>query len=197
MILSPERDGRLTASLFASAIGIGYDSRQKLWRQLTGREEKFQGNANTQWGSDHENDAILKYEIETGDLVSYSRNRQGFLIHDKHDWLGCTPDGIVYKGQESLILEAKCPSNMELYGKIPDHYMPQVQGQMEISGLRKAHFLCWTPTGFEVFEVEKNEEYWTECFQFLSDFWACVKEDREPPKRKKPTLPTVEYRKII
>lgn len=197
MTLSPERDGRLTASLFASAIGIGYDSRQKLWRQLTGREERFQGNANTQWGSDHENDAILKYEIETGDLVRYSRNKQGFLIHDKHDWMGCTPDGIVYRGQECIILEAKCPANMELYGKIPDHYMPQVQGQMEISGLEKAHFVCWTPTGFEVFEVEKNEEYWEECFHFLSDFWACVKEDREPQKRKKPTLPTVEYRKII
>ena len=58
MTLSPERNGRLTASLFASAIGIGYDSRQKLWRQLTGREERFQGNAHTQWGSDHEKDAI-------------------------------------------------------------------------------------------------------------------------------------------
>lgn len=197
MTLSLERDGRLTASLFASAIGIGYDSRQKLWRQLTGREERFQGNANTQWGSDHEHDAILKYEIETGDMVMYSGKRQQFLIHDKHDWLGCTPDGIVYKGQESLILEAKCPSSVELYQRIPDHYLPQVQGQMEISGLMKAHFVCWTPTAFEVFEVEKNEEYWAECFQLLSDFWACVKEDREPEKRKKPTLQKVEYRKII
>lgn len=197
MTLSPQRDGRLTASLFASAIGIGYDSRQKLWRQLTGREERFQGNANTQWGSDHEKDAITAYEVATGDMVMYSGKRQQFLIHDEHDWLGCTPDGIIYKGQESLILEAKCPSSMELYGTIPDHYMPQLQGQMEISGLKKAHFVCWTPEKLEVFEVEKNQDYWQECFNLLSDFWACVQEDKEPKRQKKPKLPKVIFERIV
>lgn len=197
MTLSPQRAGRLTASVFANAIGIGYDSRQKLWRQLTGREERFQGNAATQWGSDNEVNAIRQYEIMTGNLVENAFNGQEFVIHPEHDWLGCTPDGIVWDHLEKIVIEAKCPASMNLYGEVPAHYMPQVQGQMRITDSDLAHFVCWTPEGFEAFEVSRNEEYWQECFALLSEFWDCIKKDEEPKKRKKPTLPTVNYRKII
>ena len=195
--LSPERAGRLTASVFANAIGIGYDSRQKLWRQLTGREEKFQGNAATEWGAANEKNAIRQYQVVTGELVDRGGQNQEFFIHPVLDWLGCTPDGFVCKGQMSIVLEAKCPSSTKLYGKVPDHYMPQLQGQMAITGKSLAHFVCWTPYDFEVWEVPADQEYWQQCLKLLTEFWLCVKENREPPKRKKPTLPTVEYRKII
>lgn len=197
MSLSPERAGRLTASVFANAIGIGYDSRQKLWRQLTGREEKFQGNSATEWGVANEKNAIRQYQVVTGELVDRKGQNQEFFIHPVLDWLGCTPDGFVCKGQMSIVLEAKCPSSTKLYGKVPDHYMPQLQGQMAITGKSLAHFVCWTPDAFEVWEVPADEEYWQQCLELLTEFWLCVKEDREPQKRKKPTLPTVEYRKII
>lgn len=197
MTLSPQRSGRLTASVFANAIGIGYDSRQKLWRQLTGREERFHGNAATQWGSDNEVNAIRQYEIMTGNLVENALKGQEFVIHPSHDWLGCTPDGIVVDGFDRIVIEAKCPASMNLYGEVPAHYMPQVQGQIEIASADRAHFACWTPEGFEVYEVPWSEAYWSECFALLSEFWDCIKNDEEPKKRKKPTLPTVEYRKII
>ena len=87
MSLSPEREGRLTASIFASAIGVGYDSRQKLWRQLTGREERFQGNAATEWGKDNETRAITAYECFTGEIVEAAGGKQGFVISPTHDWL--------------------------------------------------------------------------------------------------------------
>jgi putative phage-type endonuclease len=190
--LSPDRAGRLTASVFANAIGIGYDSRQKLWRQLTGREERFQGNAATQWGSDNERHAISHYEIATGNLVDSAGDNQGFVIHSDHDWLGCTPDGYV----GDIVIEAKCPASMNLYGKVPDHYMPQVQGQIAITGKSKAHFICWTPEGCEIYEVPASLEYWAECFELLNDFWQCVQSDKEPSKRKKPTLPQIQYERI-
>jgi putative phage-type endonuclease len=191
--LSPDRAGRLTASVFASAIGIGYDSRQKLFRQLTGREERFQGNAATQWGSDNEHNAIMAYEIVTGELVESCGEKQNFVIHPEHDWLGCTPDG--YAGNR--VIEAKCPASMEVYGMIPDHYMPQVQGQMAITGKRQAHFICWTPQAMEVWEVDSDADYWSACFDLLTDFWNYIKTDIEPKKRKKPDLPQVIYRRII
>ena len=197
MSLSTKRAGRLTASVFANAIGIGYDSRQKLWRRITGREERFQGNAATEWGSSNEVNAIQQYEIMSGNLVDNVLNGQEFVIHPAHDWLGCTPDGIVFDDMRKIVIEAKCPASMKLYGEVPAHYMPQVQGQIEITSSDKAHFACWTPEGFEVFEVPKHEEYWEECFALLSEFWDCVKNDEEPKKRKKPTLPEVTYRKII
>ncbi len=194
MSLSPEREGRLTASVFASAIGIGYDSRQKLWRQLTGREEKFAGNDATQWGSDNEIHAITAYEVATGEIVESAGGKQGFVISASHDWLGCTPDGYV---GDDIVVEAKCPASMNLYGRVPDHYMPQVQGQMFITGRKLAHFVCWTPEGLEVHEVPFDEEYWHVCIFALSEFYSCWKLDLEPPKRKKPILPTVNYVRIV
>ena len=194
MSLSPDREGRLTASVFASAIGIGYDSRQKLWRQLTGREEKFAGNSATEWGSDNEIHAITAYEVATGEIVQSAGGKQGFVISASHDWLGCTPDG--YVGTD-IVIEAKCPASMQVYGKVPDHYMPQVQGQMFITERKLGHFVCWTPEGLEVHEVPFDEEYWHVCIFALSEFYSCWKSDLEPPKRKKPILPTVNYVRIV
>jgi putative phage-type endonuclease len=192
--LSPEREGRLTASVFANAIGVGYDSRQKLWRQLTGREPRFEGNAATEWGKDNEIHAITAYEVATGDIVQSAGGKQGFVISASHDWLGCTPDG--YVGSD-IVVEAKCPASMQVYGKVPDHYMPQIQGQLFITGRKLGHFVCWTPEGFEVWEVPFDEEYWHVCIFALSEFYSCWKSDLEPPKRKKPILPTVEYRRLV
>jgi predicted phage-related endonuclease len=192
--LSPEREGRLTASVFANAIGVGYDSRQKLWRQLTGREPRFEGNAATEWWKDNEIHAITAYEVATGDIVQSAGGKQGFVISASHDWLGCTPDG--YVGSD-IVVEAKCPASMQVYGKVPDHYMPQIQGQLFITGRKLGHFVCWTPEGFEVWEVPFDEEYWHVCIFALSEFYSCWKSDLEPPKRKKPILPTVEYRRLV
>jgi putative phage-type endonuclease len=191
--LSPDREGRLTASVFASAIGVGYDSRQKLWRQLTGREERFQGNAATEWGSANEHHAITAYECFTGEIVESAGGKQGFIISPTHDWLGCTPDGYV---GDDIVVEAKCPASMELYGKVPDHYMPQVQGQLFITRRELAHFVCWTPEGLEIHEVPFDDDYWQECIVALSEFYSYWKSDTEPPKRKKIVLPTVNVRKI-
>jgi len=193
MSLSPDREGRLTASVFASAIGVGYDSRQKLWRQLTGREERFTGNAATEWGSANEHHAITAYECFTGEIVESAGGKQGFIISPTHDWLGCTPDGYV---GNNIVVEAKCPASMELYGKVPDHYMPQVQGQLFITRRELAHFVCWTPEGLEIHEVPFDDDYWQECIVALSEFYSYWKSDTEPPKRKKIVLPTVNVRKI-
>jgi putative phage-type endonuclease len=194
MSLSPERAGRLTASVFASAIGIGYDSRQKLWRQLTGREERFAGNVATQWGSDNEHYAIAAYEVATGEIVEAAGGKQGFVLLATHDWLGCTPDG--YVGND-IVVEAKCPASMTLYGKVPGHYMPQVQGQMFITGRKLAHFICWTPDGFEVWEVPFSDEYWDVCIVALSEFYGYWQSDQVPKRQKKPILPTVDYRRLM
>jgi predicted phage-related endonuclease len=180
--------------VFANAIGVGYDSRQKLWRQLTGREPRFEGNAATEWGKDNEIHAITAYEVATGDIVQSAGGKQGFVISASHDWLGCTPDG--YVGSD-IVVEAKCPASMQVYGKVPDHYMPQIQGQLFITGRKLGHFVCWTPEGFEVWEVPFDEEYWHVCIFALSEFYSCWKSDLEPPKRKKPILPTVEYRRLV
>ena len=192
-MLSPKREGRITGSVFASAMGIGYDSRQKLWRTIKGLEPKFEGNAATEWGSEHEKDAIDQYEIETGHIVTNGGDKQQFVISKEYDWLGCTPDGEV----GDIVIEAKCPASLNLYGKVPDHYMAQVQGQMFICEKPKCHFVVWTPLDFEVYEVHRSEEYIKQMLDLLKEFKEYIDSDTEPKRRKKPVLPEVTYRKII
>jgi len=191
-MLSTKREGRITASVFASAMGIGYDSRQKLWRQIKGLEPKFEGNAATEWGNDHEKDAIDAYEIVTGSIVSKSGDNQEFRISKEHDWLGCTPDGFV----GGIIIEAKCPASLNVYGKVPDHYMAQVQGQMYVCDVSLAHFVVWTPDETEIYAVHRNKGYIDQMIELLIDFKQYVDSDTEPKRRKKPVLPEVKYTKI-
>ena len=51
-----------------------------------------------------------------------------FAVHKTHLWLGATPDGTI--GEDGL-LEIKCPMH-RTHEHLPAHYMPQVQGQLEI-----------------------------------------------------------------
>lgn len=192
MTLSPRRKGRLTASNFATAMGIGYSSRQKLWRELTGRDEPFQGNAATEYGTENEPNAVNAYEVNQGVIVQKSGDRQEFVIHPKIDWLGCTPDG----NTEHRLVEFKCPFN-QMYDDAPAHYIAQTQGQMEITGWQQCDLVAWTPEELKIWRIEYSPEYWAAMFELLEDFWQHVKNDTEPKRRKKPNLPAVNYYELI
>ena len=85
-----ERKKRITASNFGAVI-----NRRKsvfptsLLKKLLGKNKLFTLES-TQWGKDHEQVAIAKYESENKIKVS----RCGFIINTKWPWLGCSPDGI-------------------------------------------------------------------------------------------------------
>lgn len=193
-MLSPKRKGRLTASAFSAAIGINpYQSRQQLWRVMMGIEPPFEGNEATQYGNDHEPFAVDAYEAEMGAILDKSSDKQEFFIHPEHNWLGCTPDG--FNGD--IVVEIKCPFRGELYPDVPCYYMPQIQGQMMITGAKECHFVCWTPDELAVWGVPSREDYQDHLFQLLDDYWQCVQQEQEPMRRKKPQLPKVTTDRII
>ncbi len=192
-MLSPEREGRITGSVFAAAIGVNpYTSRQKLYREMKGIDPQFEGNEKTQWGNDHEQDAVDAYEAHTGNIVSRSGDRQEFIIHPDYDYLGCTPDGYV----GPILTEYKCPYSQEIYREIPGYYMPQLQGQMEICTREGAHFVCWTPYELAIWHVEASKEYWEWMLGLLESFRDSLLNDFEPKRRKKPEQPPVKIERI-
>ena len=191
-MLSPEREGRLTASNFGAAIGVNpYMSRQKLFRTIKGLEPKFEGNEMTQWGNDHEQDAVDAYEAAHGVIVLDAGDKQAFVIDAVHDWLGCTPDGRV-AGEADRLLEVKCPYN-KMYKDIPAYYMAQIQGQMYITQHHQCDFVAWTEDELRVWRVDYNETYWEVMFKMLNEFWDYVQDDIEPKRKRKPVLPDVKY----
>lgn len=187
------KERRLTASIFATVLGIGFDSRQKLWRQMTGREERFQGNVMTEWGNDHEMDAVHQYEIVTGKLVTACGDDQESIVHPDLLWLSCTPDGYA----DEAVIEVKCPYKMELYPDVPAHYMAQIQGQMMITGYDTCHFSCWTPDDFACWEVRSSDEYQQTMIDKLAEFYySYLIPDEEPKRSKKAALPTITTERI-
>jgi len=191
--LSPKRKGRLTASVFSSAIGINpYQSRQALYRQIKGIDEPFTGNEATQYGNDNEQNAIDAYELDQNVIVTKSGEHQEFIIDNAFDWLGCTPDGFT----ADRLVEAKCPF-YKMYDDVPAHYMAQVQGQMFIAEMDQCDFFAWSPEEIRIWRVDFSEAYWAMMLPLLCNFWESVKNETEPKRRKKPVMPEVHYELLI
>jgi hypothetical protein len=157
-----------------------------LWRNLTDRRERWVNRQAVNWGTTLESVALAAYELETGLIVG----RDGFCAHPDHDWLGGSPDGIVFDPSEfspggSGLLEIKCPFSQELWDEPPAYYVPQIQGLMQIKRLPWCDFVCWTPFGMRVWRVKRSESYWEWMAPKLAEFWTYVEFDIEPPGFKR------------
>ena len=179
-----EREGKLTASMFGAAAGIGPGSRQQAWRRHFGLEV-FHGNEATQWGEDNEPNARKCYEQHTGRPVQET----GFVVHPELPWLGASPDLLV---ESDGLGEIKCPFNQKLYLGIPVYYMAQMQGQMQVTDRQWCDFIVWTPEKMSVQRVYRSNEYWDWLHVRLADFWCWVQAGIEPPREKKPDLPAID-----
>jgi len=171
------RKGRITGSMFAACLGLSpYVSRQKAWRIITGREV-VETNPAMQWGTDHEPVAKNQYEIETGNIVEDC----GFIPHPKYDFMGCSPDGLV---GVCGVIEIKCPQRM--YEKVPEYYLPQILGEIHITGRDWCDFIVWTPDEMKVIGVIADKKQWESWERELIEFYEqYVLDDKQPPRRSK------------
>lgn len=164
--------------MFSAALGLNpYVSRQKCWRLITGREPPVTTNPAMQWGIDNEEKARNAYEIATGNIVSSA----GFVVYAKNEFIGCSPDG--YVGQVG-VAEFKCPQR--LYNGIPDYYIPQILGEIHITGRSWCDFTAWTPEAHWTKRVERDDKAWQEIEEKLVEFWETyVLGDQEPPRKRR------------
>ena len=171
------RKNRLTASNFAAAMGINqYKSRAQLWREHKNLVPKFEGNEATQWGVMNEATAVALYENATG----YQVVETGFHIHRTVDWLGCSPDGLIGANGG---LEVKCPFyKMQPHEAIPDYYMPQIQGCLEVTGRDWWDYVSWTPWEATYFRVYRSESYLEWAIPLLEEFWSYILSDKKPQR---------------
>lgn len=175
----------LTASDFAAACGLNpYCSRQQLWDRKVLNKRKPISEAQRdriQWGVDHEKDAIEAYKRLTGTPTVKPGT---FYEHSQYPGLGCTPDGLV--GHWGLI-EAKCPVSM--YKEVPTYYVPQMMGQLWITGRSWCDFVVWTQQHTRVWGVTdrtdtlKNAFYW--MLPHLNLMLEYIQNKERPPRWKK------------
>lgn len=168
-----ERANRLTASQFGAALGLNpFCSPQKLWRIKVGLEV-VETNHHIQRGIDNEQQALFDYSLETG----YWVDEVGMVVHPAHNWLACTPDGLV---GDSGLVEAKCPATLKLYP--PEYHLAQIQGQLEITDRDWCDYCQWTPYGTALIRIQRDREWWERAYPVLEQFWGYVIKMEQPPR---------------
>lgn len=179
------RLGKATASRFKDVLaklrnGTESASRknyraQLVIERLTGQQaERFTSQAMI-WGTETEDLARLAYTLATTNLVE----EVGFIQHPSLQ-AGASPDGLV--GLDGQI-EIKCrltAGHIETLrsGHMPPEHLPQVQGQLWITGRKWCDFVSYEPTLPEnarlfIERIERDDEYIAnleaELVKFLED----------------------------
>ena len=178
MALSPEREGRLTASWHAEALGYGYNSAAKNWRRWHGLEPPDErASGFMEWGTAHEADALGFFEAHTGSIVARAGDNQ--LWTPWEDWCGCTTDGLVDDG----IVEAKCPR--EVPSEPKEAWLVQVNSQIHITGSERGYVVAWSPGEAAVWLVSPTKDYWRTAEPTLKAYWRMLSADKPPGRQKK------------
>lgn len=147
-----ERAGCATASRFSDVLAkikTGEAASRRKYRlqlvteRLTGNPVMGYVNAAMQRGTEQEPFARAAYEAVTGVLV----DQVGFVRHPDVAWCGASPDGLV---EDDGLVEIKCPestTHLEWLeaGRAPPEHVPQIQGQMWVTGRKWCDFVSYDP----------------------------------------------------
>lgn len=127
-------------------------------RAWHGADSEFEGNIATQWGTDHEQQAVDWFVLETGVGIA----KCGIFLYG--DLFATSPDGLI---GDKGIAEIKCPFGMR--DKEPSefkwldqspHY--KVQTTMEMVGAESDYvdFIQWCPQGADFRMYDFDPKHW-------------------------------------
>lgn len=111
-----------------------FNSYAKEMRIKCGVEASEGGNIYTEWGVTYEPVVKALYEQFHNVVV----HEFGLVKHEKHEWLGASPDGITSQGR---MIEIKCPYSRQPKGMPKCQYYVQMQIQMACCGFDECDFL--------------------------------------------------------
>ena len=121
-------------------------------------------------GNELEPQAVEYYEY----YAKVKTQEVGFITSDD-GMVGCSPDRFV--GKDGL-LEVKCPLENQhtinlASGKIDSKYIPQVQGQMLLSGRKWCDWMSYHPDApASIVRIEPDLEYQEKLTELLDEFTA-------------------------
>jgi putative phage-type endonuclease len=131
------RKNLITASDFAQALGKGkFGTVSQFYKKKCGYEIDVidMEMAPLKWGVRYEEVANMFYKLK----MNVEVYEFGILKHPSIDFVGASPDGISELG---VMLEIKCPWKRKRTDTIPEQYMYQIQGQLEVCDLEECDYL--------------------------------------------------------
>lgn len=153
--------------------------------RLTGKPTEHYVNAYMLWGTEQEPFARQIYAERTGHIV----DEVGFITHPELA-AGASPDGII---EIDGCLEIKCPSTKThiatLENGMDAGHMPQVQGQLWITGCQWADFVSYDPrmpAGLSIYveRITRDENYIATLEGEVRKFLAEIEQKIELLKEK-------------
>ena len=172
------RENMITASDIASAIGESqYESIDSFIKKKVLRT-KWAGNAATQHGTLLEPFVRDLYDQRTG----RKSHEIGLVQHREYSWLGASPDGVT---EDGLLIEIKCPLTRKIEAKVPKHYWPQVQLQLEITDLEECDFIQYRPASegkaeeFVIVRIVRDREWFQRNLAAMKKAWDRIVAGRE------------------
>lgn len=182
MALSPEREGRLTASWHPEALGYGYLSGKAAWERWHGFSEPDErAKFHMARGVAHESDAIAFAEAVLGNIFDSTGEYQLFTPYE--DWCGCTTDGLL---EDWGLIECKAPAQMPSSPK--EAWWIQVQSQLFITKRHTGYLSAWTDTESCLWKTTADPEYWQKAEPLLKQYLEMLNTDKPPKRWKKPAV---------
>lgn len=146
------RLGKITGTRLKSVMGGKQAQKTLIYElvaeQLSGRAEELYRTPAMQWGTDHEDDAVVLYEK----LTKSKTEAVGFCTSDQYSYLGLSPDRLIKKGKKYIKgVEVKCPSTKvavkyRAEGGVPGEYKWQVINYFLVcDDLRELDFVVYDP----------------------------------------------------
>lgn len=175
------RKTKIGASDASAIMGVSpWSSPYQLWLEKMDLTPAKTMTPAMQRGLDLQDKALDCFSSLTG-LDTFPDVKQ----HPKHDFMIASLDGITLDGQH--IVEVKCPGPkthaIAVSGKVPDHYMPQLQHQMEVCGHEHMHYFSFDGTSGVVLDVFRNEAYVEQLIEKEEAFWYCMQNGIPPDMR--------------
>lgn len=177
------RSEKLGASDVASIMGVSpYRSPYELWLLKTKRIPPFTQTDAMLYGKRMEPILREAYFEQTNELFA-----PAVYIHDEHDFLMASLDGLSF--DEDKILEIKA-CNKEVFtkaqqGEVAEHYFPQLQMQLScVPTAQEVHFHCYHKQDTVTVIVRRDDEFIKKMLYECQEFWDHVINDCPPPAKE-------------
>jgi putative phage-type endonuclease len=166
------RKKKVGASDTPVILGISpWKSVLTLWKEKMNLVTKLQKTYAMQRGILLEEPARQKFIEKTGIKVTPK-----IKVHPKHNWMMASLDGMSDDGK--TIVEIKCAGrkdhSLAEEGIIPEHYVPQIQHQMEVCGVDKAFYFSFNGEEGIILEMDRDERYIRKILKCGSYFMTCM-----------------------
>lgn len=179
------RQEKIGASDAPIILGVSpWKTAYKLWEEKTYGFNSFETESMKR-GKDLEESARTCFEKYTNSLV-----KPQVVESLEHPWMIASLDGIDIDGE--FIVEIKCPNakdhQLAKSGKIPDKYIPQLQHQLAVVGLKSGHYFSFDGQDGHIVPFERDEAMIAEILRKESEFYHDFLMKQVPPPRSEDSI---------